>query len=79
MKCAICKQNESIWAWQPFGPGETSLEFSMLGSHYRGFPVIKMCDGCKETAESATHEKPVSFAYKGRSYIWDGQIISKVD
>jgi hypothetical protein len=49
-KCAICHTNEAIHAWQPFGPdtgtARHGLSFAALGSHYRGFPVIKVCQPC---------------------------------
>lgn len=28
--------------------GEEKPTFSTLGSHYRGFPVLKICDECRE-------------------------------
>lgn len=45
-KCQVCKKNEAIWAAQFIG--EDVPTFSTLGSHYRGFPVVKVCDICKE-------------------------------
>jgi uncharacterized protein YlaI len=46
-KCKICKQREAIWACQPYGPDEDTT-FTTLGSHYRGFLVVAVCDECKE-------------------------------
>ena len=46
-KCRVCKENDGTWAWQPFGPNDTPDSFTLLGSHYRGFAVIKICDNCK--------------------------------
>lgn len=47
--CKICGQNEAIWAMQYIG--EETPTFSSLGWHYRGFPVTKVCDICKELEE----------------------------
>ena len=43
--CQICKAGEALWAMQYVG--EAAPTFTTLGSHYRGFPVTKVCDGCK--------------------------------
>lgn len=51
-KCKICKSRDAEWSWQPFGPGETSNLFATPGSHYRGFPVVKVCDDCKRNYQS---------------------------
>ena len=45
-RCEICKEREAIWAMQYVG--EDTPTFSTLGSHYRGFRVVKVCDECKE-------------------------------
>jgi hypothetical protein len=45
-KCKYCGK-EAIWACQPYGPDEDTT-FALLGSHYRGFTVIPVCDECKE-------------------------------
>ena len=45
------------WAWQPFGPSEDYNCFTTPGSHYRGFPVLKLCDEHK-TAIQATLTNP---------------------
>lgn len=47
-KCRICRENETEWAWQPFGPSESLDSFMLPGSHYRGFPVINCCNYCKK-------------------------------
>lgn len=70
-KCQGCKQEGAEWAWQPFGPGEKAT-FCFLGSHYRGFPVIKVGDKCKESIEAGRY----SFEYRGEAYIvQDGEAI----
>lgn len=46
-KCRTCNENEATWAWQPFGPNDTPDSFALLGSHYRGYAVVKVCDDCK--------------------------------
>jgi len=45
--CYVCHEHEAIYAWQPFGPGDDYNCFTSPGSHYRGFPVIKVCDDCR--------------------------------
>ena len=44
-RCAYC-ENEAIWAMQFISSEMPS--FSRLGSYYRGFKVVKVCDDCKE-------------------------------
>jgi hypothetical protein len=46
-KCRVCRNDEATWAFQPFGPSDTPDSFTLLGNHYRGFAVIKVCDECK--------------------------------
>lgn len=55
-KCQCCKQEYAVDAWQPFGPSETVDCFTGIGSHYRGFPVIKVCDACHTKISQAVHE-----------------------
>ena len=43
-KCQICRKREAEWAMQYIG--EDTPTFSTLGSHYRGFKVVKVCDEC---------------------------------
>lgn len=54
-RCKLCSQNGNVatYAWQPFGPGEQPWTFTFLGSHYRGFTVIKVCDSCRGAIEGA--------------------------
>ena len=65
MNCQHCHQYSAEWAWQPFGPDDSILSFTLLGSHYRGFPVLKVCDNCKLTVESEV----MFFSYRGHDYI----------
>ena len=67
MKCQICKQKERDWSWQPFGPDESALTFALPGSHYRGFPVIGVCDWCKAKIE---RKEAVSFQYRGQQVVF---------
>ena len=46
--CQLCQANEATCAMQFIGEARPS--FSWLGSHYRGFPVTKVCDDCAELA-----------------------------
>ena len=64
-KCHVCQNNVAEWAWQPFGPSEDADCFTALGSHYRGFPVIKICDDCKQRYQSG---EPLVFVYRGLWY-----------
>lgn len=68
MKCQICHSDEAEWAWQPFGPGQTVHSAALLGFHYRGFPVIKICQHCFEEIE---HGMPVEFEHKAQRYVLD--------
>lgn len=54
------------WAWQPFGPDHSILSFAFPGSHYRGFPVIKISDEERQIIRSG---KPFNFRYRGVRYI----------
>ena len=63
VKCRICHENIALWAWQPFGPGKPSEGFTLLGNHYRGYPVIKICESCKRGYE-AGNAKVFTFKYK---------------
>ena len=65
MKCQCCKNEEAIWAWQPFGPNESPDSFMALGDHYRGFPVIKVGEVCKDFFQAG---KPVNFTHRAHEY-----------
>ena len=68
-KCKLCREREAEWAWQPFGPDEEVASFSFLGSHYRGFPVIKVCDPCKQDIErTLAVGGSIVFSYKNKLY-----------
>ena len=45
-RCQACKKRQAIYAAQFIG--EDVPTFSLLGSHYRGFKVIKVCEVCKD-------------------------------
>lgn len=63
MNCQCCKERgtEAQHAWQPLGPGEKVTSFMTLGSHYRGFPVVKICGACKVRIETG---QPVYFTVR---------------
>lgn len=66
--CKFCEQNAD-WAWQPFGPGESPFSFTTLGSHYRGFAVIKICNDHKIKIEWARdNNRPSIFIYGPNKY-----------
>ena len=76
MKCQVCKHAPAEWSWQPCGPDENPLSFSLPGNHYRGFPIVKVCDFCKREAIEVAHlpdQKPVRFTYKAIEYVFDGK------
>ncbi len=70
MQCQICRNRARDWAWQPFGPGESGVTFSLPGSHYRGFPTIMICSYCKEQVERG---EAVSFLYHGQRIVFPAQ------
>lgn len=65
-KCFACKSAEPTWAWQPDLGYETAY---LLGSHIRGFMVIKLCQSCKDEIVEGL---PVEFDYKGGRFVADG-------
>ena len=77
MKCQICKDEDAQWAWQPFGPDESPDSFAFLGNHYRGFPVIKVGDVCKNAFQTADFE--VRFTYKGHHYIGKDHQVREIE
>lgn len=65
-RCELCGDNEAVSAWQPFGPDEVPRDaFTALGSHYRGYPILKVCHDCKGEIQNG---EPMVFDYKGRTY-----------
>ena len=65
--CQTCNINEAIWAWHPFGPADDDDHcFTTLGSHYRGFPIVKVCDECKRDIENGS---PKEFEIRGKRFI----------
>ncbi len=48
IKCEHCKTNEAVWAMQIIPGNDGRPSFTLPGSHYRGFPVLKVCNGCRE-------------------------------
>ena len=75
-KCQICKQEDAVSAFQPFGPDEQPHTFmTALGWHYRGFPVIKVCGACHDWIVEG---RPVDFMYKGKRYLYDNGNIAEV-
>src|SRR5712692_6447101 len=67
MKCQACHEQNEEWAWQPFGPAERPDSFLVLGSHYRGFPVVKVCSTCKLAFQ--TGDFMVRFSCEGHRFI----------
>lgn len=48
-KCQRCKTRPAVWAVQDIA-GEIAV--SLLGNHYRGWRVVKLCDECKNVVQS---------------------------
>jgi hypothetical protein len=44
--CDQCKERPAEWAVQYIAEDRPTV--STLGSHYRGFQVLRLCDKCKE-------------------------------
>lgn len=63
-RCEKCNDT-AVWAWQPFGPADDANCFTTLGSHYCGFPVVKLCDGHKQDIQRGDL---VTFKFKGVWY-----------
>jgi hypothetical protein len=56
--------NESEWSMQPLGPDE-KVTFTLPGSHYRGFPVVRVCEVCRTKYKSG---KNLTFTHKKVEY-----------
>lgn len=66
MRCQICEAEEITWAWQPLGPDQdVKKAFVLLGSHTRGFPVVKVGDACKKSIQAGVE---TTYTYKHRQY-----------
>lgn len=76
-KCQCCKEEEALFAWQPFGPDDNPASYTTLGSHYRGFPVIKVCFWCKTAFASGDFE--VTFTYNKTRYVGKDHKVLKAD
>lgn len=50
MKCQICQMNEAEWSKQYINDHRPT--YSLPGSHYRGFIVVKVCNECKELEQA---------------------------
>ena len=68
MACCVCRQPHH-WAWQPFGPGESPRSFMTPGSHYRGFPVLMVCEECRKRIKAG---QETAFVYKKVPYVYTG-------
>ena len=77
MKCQACHEQAAEWAWQPFGPNESPDSFVALGSHYRGFPVVKVCGSCKSAFQ--TGDFIVRFSYKGHRFVAENHQVRECD
>lgn len=74
-KCQIYPEEEAVWAFQPFGPDEDIRWMAMLGSHYRGFPIIKIGELAREQIERGEY---VQFRYSEVWYVAiDGKVMTK--
>ena len=74
-KCQVLS-GQAVWAWQPFGVSDNPREtFTMLGSHYRGFPVIKVSDEAKRRIQFGDE---INFVYQKRLYTLRGAEVFEV-
>lgn len=74
-KCQVLS-GDAVWAWQPFGVSENPREtFTLLGSHYRGFPVIKVSDEAKRRIQSG---EEIHFVHAKRLYAVRGEAVEEV-
>ena len=74
-KCRVCKIDEALYAWQPFGPQHDANCFSFLGAHYRGFMLIKICGSCKAIAQDG---QPVEFISSKKRFIGNSNKVHEV-
>lgn len=69
--CRTCHLHPASDAWQPFGPNETPDEsgaFTALGWHYRGFPIIPVCNDCHDAI--IRHDVDRAFTVKREPYMY---------
>ena len=77
-KFALCGQetfSDEVCVWQPFGPAESPMSFSLPGNHYRGFPAIKICYPCRYQrldVAAGGAGGAIHFRYKGLDFVFDG-------
>ncbi len=59
-KCQECKNKEAVFAKQYIASDEPT--YSTLGSHYRGFKVVKVCEDCANgiTSPESKPEKAIA-------------------
>ena len=61
-----CPHTESwVWAAQWMNGTNFPATFSFLGSHYRGYPLVKMCSVCKRKLQTG---QPIIALSKGEPY-----------
>lgn len=67
-KCQTCDgECWDFYAFQPFGPDQQPHKnMTEPGSHYRGFPVIKICPECHDRIRRGASAE---FTYKKVRYI----------
>lgn len=75
-RCQICWSAQANWSWQPWGPGEDPRGgFCASGWHHRGFPVVRVCDGCKGLIQRGG---PVAFSYRDQQYQLGGSEVNLI-
>ena len=76
MKCQMCREHDAVTSWQPFGPAENCRDgdaFMAFGSHYRGYPVMKICEDCQgmiQNGENISFE----YGYEQTEYLLMGEL-----
>ena len=74
-QCQICACDPAEIAWQPLGPGSDANTFTTLGSHYRGFPVIKICFTCQSNIKVGI---PAQFTINDQTFIGTAEKVYEV-
>ena len=75
-RCACCR-DDAEGCWQPFGPADTPTDptaFPRPGFHARGFPVLPLCDTCKDLLRDGAR---VHFQYKRQWWHCEDAVLTR--
>lgn len=76
-KCHVCKEQEAEWGWRFTNPKGRPNDFTLLGPHVRGLPIVKVCLSCKSAVQSGGFA--VRFTYKGHTYLARDHEVQETD